>query len=175
MKAHTNWVLSASFSPDGRRIVTASSDNTARVWDASRTEAIAQEHAIVLTAALARGIGYRTDAERTDLLMQDASEDLFAEALKQLGVKSADPELADVVAALRAPLHPNCYLSPTEFAEKFGGISAPHPTEALSEPETPSDLQHAPPPEEPQSEEEDKQQNVPKTQKAWWFSWLHRS
>ena len=27
-------VTSAAFSPDGRRIVTASADNTARLWDA---------------------------------------------------------------------------------------------------------------------------------------------
>ena len=31
---HEAWVLSASFSPDGTRVVTASSDYTARVWDA---------------------------------------------------------------------------------------------------------------------------------------------
>ncbi|MGA2247024.1 MAG: protein kinase [Verrucomicrobiota bacterium] len=31
---HKGWVLSAQFSPDGRRMVTASADYTARVWDA---------------------------------------------------------------------------------------------------------------------------------------------
>src|SRR5262249_25542806 len=31
---HQGEVWTASFSPDGRRIVTASSDNTAQVWDA---------------------------------------------------------------------------------------------------------------------------------------------
>jgi len=30
---HEEDVLSASFSPDGKRVVTASFDNTARVWD----------------------------------------------------------------------------------------------------------------------------------------------
>jgi tetratricopeptide (TPR) repeat protein len=37
LRGHTNWVRpvsSASFSPDGTRIVTASQDGTARVWDA---------------------------------------------------------------------------------------------------------------------------------------------
>jgi eukaryotic-like serine/threonine-protein kinase len=31
---HENWVVSAQFSPDGKRIATGSSDGTARVWDA---------------------------------------------------------------------------------------------------------------------------------------------
>ncbi|HJZ54385.1 MAG TPA: serine/threonine-protein kinase, partial [Gemmataceae bacterium] len=34
LKGHTSSVMSASFSPDGSRIVTASLDDTARVWDA---------------------------------------------------------------------------------------------------------------------------------------------
>ncbi|MEH2331155.1 nSTAND1 domain-containing NTPase, partial [Nostoc sp.] len=35
LKGHTSYVNSASFSPDGKRIVTASADKTARVWDIS--------------------------------------------------------------------------------------------------------------------------------------------
>ncbi|MHC5721506.1 MAG: WD40 repeat domain-containing protein, partial [Nostoc sp.] len=35
LKGHTSVVISASFSPDGKRIVTASYDKTARVWDIS--------------------------------------------------------------------------------------------------------------------------------------------
>ena len=31
---HAAWVTSVQFSPDGKRVVTASSDNTTRVWDA---------------------------------------------------------------------------------------------------------------------------------------------
>ena len=34
LKGHTRPVSSASFSPDGSRVVTASTDNTAKVWDA---------------------------------------------------------------------------------------------------------------------------------------------
>lgn len=34
LSGHTNAVTSAAFSPEGARIVTASSDDTARVWDA---------------------------------------------------------------------------------------------------------------------------------------------
>jgi len=32
---HAGWVVSAAFSPDGRRIITSSYDKTARVWDAA--------------------------------------------------------------------------------------------------------------------------------------------
>ena len=39
--AHKAAVVSAAFSPDGRRVVTASSDNTARVWDLSGERPVA--------------------------------------------------------------------------------------------------------------------------------------
>ena len=32
LRGQENWVLSAAFSPDGGRIVTGSSDRTARIW-----------------------------------------------------------------------------------------------------------------------------------------------
>jgi WD40 repeat protein len=35
LKGHDDAVLSAAFSADGARIVTASGDRTARVWDVS--------------------------------------------------------------------------------------------------------------------------------------------
>ncbi len=118
-----------SLSPDGQLIVTAPLDNTARISDVSRSEPIARERSIVLTAVLARGVGWRTDAESADLLMQDAPKDLYAKArMRLLDPQKVSPEeiarreqlLEQTIADLRAPLHPNCYLSPTQFAEKFG-------------------------------------------------------
>ena len=41
LTGHEGYVRSASFSPDGKRIVTASSDKTARVWDAASGKPIA--------------------------------------------------------------------------------------------------------------------------------------
>jgi hypothetical protein len=41
LKVHTGAVRSAAFSPDGKRVVTVSDDNTARIWDAERGSEIA--------------------------------------------------------------------------------------------------------------------------------------
>ena len=41
LNGHSNGVQAASFSPDGKRIVTASDDQTARVWDAETGKEIA--------------------------------------------------------------------------------------------------------------------------------------
>ncbi|MCZ8048580.1 MAG: AAA-like domain-containing protein [Microcystis sp. LE19-41.2A] len=52
--AHQNTVITAAFSPDGKRIVTASEDNTARVWDAETGREIASlngHQKAVITAA----------------------------------------------------------------------------------------------------------------------------
>jgi WD40 repeat protein len=35
LKGHTGWIMSAVFSPDGRKIATGSTDGTAKVWDAA--------------------------------------------------------------------------------------------------------------------------------------------
>jgi hypothetical protein len=50
--------------------------------------------------------------------MQDATDDMYSAALALLGDRAG--ALEETVAALKALLHPNCYLSPTEFAAKFG-------------------------------------------------------
>jgi WD40 repeat protein len=41
LTGHSESVFSAAFSPHGYRIVTASADNTARVWDAESGETVA--------------------------------------------------------------------------------------------------------------------------------------
>jgi WD domain, G-beta repeat len=43
LRGHESWVRSAAFSPDGERIVTASYDQTARIWDARRSHEAGNE------------------------------------------------------------------------------------------------------------------------------------
>jgi len=64
--------------------VTASIDGTARIWDVSRSVAMAGQFGVVLTAALARGIGWRTNPGRADLLRAICP---FARGLKKLAAK----------------------------------------------------------------------------------------
>ena len=129
LRGHGDLLWSALFSPDGRQILTTSEDSTALLWDVSRTEAIARAPAISLVAALACGIGERTASEAGDLLMQEAPSDLYAEARRQLldpeqhspsEIAALERQLDTTIAALNAPQHPNCYLTPAAFAKKFG-------------------------------------------------------
>ena len=46
LKGHTGSVNSAAFSLDGKRVVTASFDNTARLWDADTGKEAASTKAI---------------------------------------------------------------------------------------------------------------------------------
>ena len=82
-----------------------------------------------MIAALARGIGWRSASEQADFLMQDAPDDLYEAARARLldprtypaeEIARRERLLEQTIADLNAPLHPNCYLSPTQFAEKFG-------------------------------------------------------
>jgi hypothetical protein len=109
------------------------------VWDVSGTEMIVRDRALALTGALARGIGWRTEAESGDMLMQDAPKDLYTAIRDQLlnpQQYSADEIvrrkglLDQTIVDQRAPLHSNCYLSPSQFAAKFKLLSSvvPRPT-----------------------------------------------
>ena len=54
LAGHERTVVFATFSPDGSRIVTASTDNTARIWNAATGEEIAvlqgHEHSVMHAA-----------------------------------------------------------------------------------------------------------------------------
>ena len=40
LKGHTDMVISVAFSPDGKRIVSGSGDQTVKVWDADKGQEI---------------------------------------------------------------------------------------------------------------------------------------
>lgn len=121
LDAHESTVGTVSFSPDGKSVLTGSSDKTAKIFDVSRTAAIKHGYALAMTAALTRGIGHCTPSEREDPLMKILTgDDLFAQALSQIGRTADDPQLQSMIADLLTTKHDHTYLSPTQFAEKFG-------------------------------------------------------
>lgn len=99
LNGHRGVVTSASFSRDGRWIATSSVDAKTRIWELSQLTGIRFSKDVALSAALADGVGMKSKEERTDLLMQDAPQDLFAEALRQFGLRDDDPELQNAKAA----------------------------------------------------------------------------
>lgn len=68
---------------------------------------------VLLAAALDCGVGRRSEGEKRDLLMQDAPDDLF-EALMQRMTPEQRARVPEASRLLREPLHPNCYLTPTQ-------------------------------------------------------------
>jgi WD40 repeat protein len=61
MKGHTGWILSACFSPNGRTLLTASDDHTARLWDvlSGRQLQVLSGHTAGLNAAAFDSKGQR--------------------------------------------------------------------------------------------------------------------
>ena len=90
MLAHENWVMSASFSPDGLRIVTASWDKTARVWDAASGRALGEpmRHENWVMSARFSPDGQRivtASADQTARVWDAASGRALGEAMRHEG------------------------------------------------------------------------------------------
>ena len=63
-RAMTACCASAAFSPDGKRIVTASADKTARLWDAETGKPIGEPLKGHTDAVMERGVQPRRQAHR---------------------------------------------------------------------------------------------------------------
>jgi WD40 repeat protein len=74
LQGHTGAVPSAVFSPDSRRIVTASDDHTARVWDATsgQLQATLQGHTDRVSSAV-----FSPDGERIVTASADNTARVF--------------------------------------------------------------------------------------------------
>ncbi|QJW93766.1 WD40 repeat domain-containing serine/threonine protein kinase [Frigoriglobus tundricola] len=70
LKGHTSFVRSASFGPDGTRVVTASEDGTARVWDAAtgREQAVLKGH-----TSFVRSASFSPDGTRVVTASEDGT------------------------------------------------------------------------------------------------------
>ena len=85
LTGHTDLVNHAAFSPDGTRIVTASEDNTARIWDAITGQAI---ETLTGHTGLVRHAAFSPDGTR----IVTASQDNTARIWELAAVKSVPPE-----------------------------------------------------------------------------------
>ncbi|MCL1467148.1 AAA-like domain-containing protein [Argonema galeatum] len=82
LKGHGNSVSSANFSPDGQRIVTASNDNTARVWDLSGKQlAILKGHGNSVSSA-----NFSPDGQRIVTASYDNTARVWDLSGKQLAI-----------------------------------------------------------------------------------------
>ncbi|MDF5710920.1 MAG: hypothetical protein PUP90_25430 [Nostoc sp. S4] len=67
LKGHQKFIISAAFSPDGQRIVTASDDSTAKIWDrAGNLMADLKGHQQGVTSAVFSPDGKRILTESSD-------------------------------------------------------------------------------------------------------------
>ncbi|MGH8886638.1 MAG: AAA family ATPase [Egibacteraceae bacterium] len=81
---HEDWIRSVAWSPDGRRIATASADRTARVWDA---ETGAQLTALRGHEDWVVGVGWSPDGQRIATVSRDRTVRVWdAEAGTELAV-----------------------------------------------------------------------------------------
>ena len=99
LTGHEGLVNSAAFSPDGRRIVTASADNTARLWD-------------IVTASADNTAPLRDAVTGTPIAQRGDREDVFGSAaFRPDGSRTARPwEIAstqEIVARAKAEA-PRC-------------------------------------------------------------------
>ncbi|XXY49078.1 hypothetical protein WME91_54635 [Sorangium sp. So ce269] len=96
MRGHRGEVLLAAFSPDGQRIVTASHDRTARVWnaDGSGVPVVLRGHEVGVSSAAFSADGQRlvTASDRTARVWA-LSADALRQALRAATTDCISPEM----------------------------------------------------------------------------------
>nr|MBX2865687.1 hypothetical protein [Leptolyngbyaceae cyanobacterium MAG.088] len=119
LKGHQNLVLNASFSPDGSRIVTASSDNTARVWNTDSLNTLIARGCNYLNAYFAT---HPTVLETLEICHTSARKLAAATALVEEGDRLAAQELVSLaVERYQTALewNPALQLSPKQRAQRL--------------------------------------------------------
>jgi dipeptidyl aminopeptidase/acylaminoacyl peptidase len=120
---HDEWVNSAQFSPDGQRVVTASEDTTARLWDAATGKQIGEpmKHEDKVTSAQFSPDGQRvaTTVSRPSVLSAQFSQDGQWEATT---VSGQTARLWDVPIATGKDTREDILLL-AELAEATGGVT----------------------------------------------------
>jgi hypothetical protein len=105
-RGHAARIMGLSFSPDGRRLASASEDHTALVWDSTRY--LPQRHA-----------GERLSQAELDRLWSELASEDAARAYQAMGTLRSRPEQA--IAFLKEQLHPPAPPSDEQIA---GWVSA---------------------------------------------------
>ncbi|MFM2069253.1 MAG: hypothetical protein RLZZ584_4162, partial [Pseudomonadota bacterium] len=101
LAGHRDLVWTAAFSSDGRRVVTASSDNTALVWDVTRTTWTREQLLAAMDAKLA-ALGRRASAAECQLYFSPGTPQRPAEC-GALAAAGAGPAAAGASAQARMP------------------------------------------------------------------------
>jgi WD40 repeat protein len=104
LKGHNGPVRGAAFTPDGRRVLTVSDDNTMRFWDAEAGEqaAVLDKHGGTLRAVALSPDGRLvvTASDDNTAVVWDAHTGSSRLCLKGIARRCGAPPLAPMVSAL---------------------------------------------------------------------------
>ena len=137
---HQDWVRNASFSPDGERIVTASDDNTARLWDIPNFDSLLDNGCTHLSPYL---INHPEKLEKLTTCQTDELKIMASPAFVRQGDRSASQgeiELALEQYQKALTWNPNLSINPTQRAQKE---SAPFLVRQAIEVAYSGDIDHA--------------------------------